>query len=180
MDPPIIETDRFTLRGFVPGDLDRLAEILGDPEVMRYMPGSRPWSREMAGKELGSIIEHWDRHPYGRWAVVDRRDGVMLGWCGLAYLPELDETEVAYLLDRSYWNRGYATEAALISLRFGFEEAGLERIIALAFPENAASIRVMEKIGMTYEKTTHIWRLDLMQYEITRDMHRRLGPLGSQ
>ena len=53
----------------------------------------------------------------------------------------------------------------------------LERIIALAFPENAASIRVMEKIGMRYEKMTHIWRLDLVKYEITRDMYRRLAPL---
>jgi RimJ/RimL family protein N-acetyltransferase len=177
MRPMTIETDRLTLRGFCPDDINRLAEILGDPQVMRYMPGDEPWPREWAERELRNLIEHWDEHGYGRWAVVDREDDRMIGWCGLGFLPELNETEVAYLLDKDYWNRGYATEAARISLGYGFEEAGLDRIIALAFPENAASIRVMEKIGMVYEKMTHIWRLDLVQYEITRDMYRQLGPL---
>jgi ribosomal-protein-alanine N-acetyltransferase len=177
MQPPEIGTERLNLRGFAQNDIDRLAEILGDPVVMKYMPGDEPWPREWAERELRNLIEHWDRHSYGRWAVVDREDERMIGWCGLAFLPELNETEVAYLLDKDYWNRGYATEAARISLGYGFEEVGLDRIIALAFPENAASIRVMEKIGMSYEKMTHVWRLDLVQYEITRDMYRQFGPL---
>jgi ribosomal-protein-alanine N-acetyltransferase len=164
----MIETERFILRGFVPEDIDRLTEILGDPIVMRYMPGDKPWPREWAERELRNLIGHWDQHGYGRWAVVKSEDDKVIGWCGLGFLPELNETEVAYLLDKDYWNRGYATEAARISLRYGFEEAGLDRIIALAFPDNAASIRVMEKIGMTYEKITHIWRLDLVQYGISR------------
>ncbi|MFB0558272.1 MAG: GNAT family N-acetyltransferase [Candidatus Bathyarchaeia archaeon] len=169
MRPPIVKTDRLTLRGFEYRDIDRLAEILGDPLVMRYMPGSKPWPREWAEKELRNIIEHWDQYGYGRWAVL-HEDGKLIGWCGLGYLKELGETEVAYLLDKDYWNRGYATEAARLSLGYGFEEAELDRIIALAFPENAASIRVMEKIGMVYEKVTHVWNLDLVQYKITREM----------
>jgi ribosomal-protein-alanine N-acetyltransferase len=170
MRPPIVETERFTLRGFVFEDVDRLAEILGDPQVMRYMPGDEPWPREAAERELRGIVEHWGLHGYGRWAVVDGEGGEVIGWCGLGFLPEIGETEVAYLLDKDYWNRGIATEAARISLRYGFEEASLERIIALAFPENTASRRVMEKIGMAYEKMIHIWKLDLVQYQISRDM----------
>jgi len=99
----------------------------------------------------------------------------MIGWCGLGFLPEIGETEVAYLLDKDYWNRGYATEAARISLGYGFEEAGLDRIIALAFPENAASRRVMEKIGMAYKEMIHIWKLNLVIYSITRDVYRAAG-----
>ncbi len=172
MQPPIFKTNRLTLRGFEYGDIDRLAEILGDPLVMRYMPGSRPWPREAAERELGRIIDHWDRHRYGRWAVV-HGDGRMIGWCGIEFLKELGETEVAYLLDKDYWNKGYATEAARFSLGFGFEEVGLDRIIALAFPENLASRRVMEKIGMVYVRMTHVWNLDLVQYVITSAMFRR-------
>ena len=171
MQPPIVETERFTLRGFESGDIDRLAEVLGDPMVMRYMPGDDPWPREAAERELDGIIEHWDQHGYGRWAVVDGGDGRVIGWCGLGFLPEIGETEVAYLLDKDYWNRGIATEAARISLRYGFEEAGLGRIIALAFPENGASRRVMEKIGMVYDETIHIWKLDLVKYSITREAY---------
>jgi RimJ/RimL family protein N-acetyltransferase len=173
MQIPLFETGRLTLRGFVPEDVDRLAEIIGDPVVMRYMPGSRPWPREAAERELGKIIDHWGRHGYGRWAVV-HGNGRMIGWCGIEFLRDLGETEVAYLLDKYYWNRGYATEAARFSLGFGFEKVGLDRIIALAFPENIASRRVMEKIGMVYEKTTHVWNLDLVQYQITGEMFRRM------
>ena len=172
MQPPIVETERFTLKGFASGDIDRLAEILSDPLVMKHMPGDEPWPREGAERELKSILEHWGRHGYGRWAVLDREDGRMIGWCGLGFLPEIGETEVTYLLDKDYWNRGYATEAARISLSYGFEEAGLDRIIALAFPENAASRRIMEKIGMSYKEMIHIWKLDLVLYSITREVYR--------
>jgi len=150
-------------------DLDRVAELLGDPDVMRYMPGDEPWPRDKAEKELRGIIAEWGERGYGRWAVVDDADGAMIGWCGLGYLKELDETEVAYILDRDYWNRGYATEGSMASLRYGFGEAGLERIVALAFPENAASRRVMEKLGMSFEGVIHIWKLDLVKYSITRE-----------
>jgi len=172
MKPPVVRTEHLTLRGFVPGDVDRLAEIIGDPEVMRYFPGGRPWPRESAEREVGKIIDHWGRRGYGRWAVV-HGDGRMIGWCGIEFVDELGETEVAYLLDKGYWNRGYATEAAWVSLGFGFKEVGLESIIALAFPDNIASRRVMEKTGMVYEKAIHIWNSDLVQYRITRDMFRR-------
>jgi len=164
-----IQTKRLNLRGFAPDDLDRLAEILSDPQVMRYMPGGQPLSRERSNRHLQSILSHWEQHGFGWWAVIHRADDRLIGWCGLTYLPEVDETEVAYLLDRPYWGQGFATEGAHASLRYGFEERNLERIIALAHLENGASQRVMQKIGMTYEDQLHLWGLDLAQYAINRD-----------
>jgi RimJ/RimL family protein N-acetyltransferase len=149
-------------------DLDRVVKLLGDPDVMRYMPGGEPWPIDKAEKELRGIIAEWEERGYGRWAVIDD-NGAMIGWCGLGYLKELDETEVAYLMDKGYWNKGYATEGGLASLRYGFEAVGLEKIVALAFPENAASRRVMEKLGMSFEGVIHIWKLNLVKYSITRE-----------
>jgi len=88
----------------------------------------------------------------------------IIGWAGLQFLPELDETEVGFLLDRPFWGKGYATEAALASLEFGFEHFGLDHIIALVHPENLASRRVIEKCGMSYTETLSLWGIELMRY----------------
>lgn len=168
MQNPTIETDRLTMRGFTSDDLDRLAAILGDPEVMRYMPGGKPYSRERAEAVLRNILGHWEQHGFGWWAIDYKVDGQLMGWCGLGHVEELSEVEVAYLFDRPYWGKGIATETAYASLRYGFDELELERVIALAHMENRASQRVMEKIGMVYESQLHLWGLDLVQYAITR------------
>lgn len=172
MQTPVIKTERLTLRGFALDDLDHLAAILGDPQVMRYMPGGKPYPRERAGTTLNNLLNHWDQHGFGWWAVICNADARLIGWCGLGHVNELAEIEVAYLLDRPYWGKGFATESAHASLRYGFEELKLDRIIALAHTENIASQRVMQKIGMVYETELHLWGLDLVQYAITQDVHR--------
>ena len=165
---PTVETGRLVLRGFVAEDLDPLAQILSDPEVMRYMPGGKPLPRERAERTLQGILHHWEQRGFGWWAVVYGSDARLIGWCGLGHVDELDAVEVAYLLDRPYWGRGVATEGARASLRYGFEQLQLERVIALAHIENIASQRVMQKNGMTYEADLHLWGLDLVQYAVTR------------
>lgn len=169
MQIPIIETDRLALRGFAPDDLNRLAEILSTPEVMRYMPGGKPMSRERAEANLRQILGHWEQHGFGWWAVVYRPDDRLIGWCGLGLVDELGETEVAYLFDQPYWGKGIGTEGAHASLRYGFEELDLHRVIALAHTENIASQRVMQNNGMAYEGELHLWGLDLVQYAIARE-----------
>ncbi len=169
MPIPTLHTPRLTLRPFTPADLDRLAEILADPDVMRYMPGGQPMSRERAERNLQFILSHWEQYGYGWWAVLPKADGRLIGWCGLTFVKELDEVEVAYLLDKPYWKQGIASEAAHISLRYAFEELELDRVIALAHVENIASQRVMQKNGMVYEKEIHLWGLDLAYYAITRE-----------
>jgi ribosomal-protein-alanine N-acetyltransferase len=168
MQVPTVETGRLVLRGFVAEDLDPLAQILSDPEVMRYMPGGAPMARERAERTFQSILHHWEERGFGWWAVVYRSDGCLIGWCGLGHVDELDEVEVAYLLDRPYWGQGVATEGARASLKYGFEQLQLERVIALAHVENIASQRVMQKNGMTYEAHLHLWGLDLVKYAVSR------------
>jgi RimJ/RimL family protein N-acetyltransferase len=166
---PRLDTQRLLMREFGPADLDRLAEMLSNPQVMRFMPGGRPVPRERVTAALNNIGREWQERGYGRWAIVPKIEAALIGWCGLGYVPELDEIEVLYLFDQPYWGRGFATEAACASLRYGFGTLKLERIIALAVPENVASRRVMEKLGMTYERDCHLWELDLVQYAIAPD-----------
>lgn len=168
MQVPTIKTERLVLCGFELHDLDELSAILNKPAVMRYMPGGSPFPRERAEKTLHGIIGHWEERGYGWWAVRRRDSPHLIGWCGLTYLEELNETEVAYLFDEPHWSKGLATEAALASLQYGFDEVDLDTIVALAHVDNTASRRVMEKCGMTYVENLHLWGLELAKYTIAR------------
>ena len=163
---PEIETSRLRLRAFTPDDLDDLLQVFGDAEVMKYISGGKPRSREDTQKGLLSSLEGWQRRGFGLWAVVVKESEKLIGYCGLIFLDDTPEIEVAYGLARAYWGKGYATEAALASLRFGFEKLQLERIVAVVNPDNVASQRVLEKLGMTYLKMAHHYETDLMYYEM--------------
>ena len=168
MTPPTLETPRLILRPFVPGDLDHLAEILTDPDVTRYLPGGTPRTYEQSEQILNFIIDHWNQHGFGWWAVTLKATGELIGWCGLKLVETTGETEVLYTFVKAQWGQGYATEAARASLRYGFETLKLDRIIAVAVPENRASRHVMEKLGMKYDGIAFYYNSDLASYSITR------------
>jgi RimJ/RimL family protein N-acetyltransferase len=164
---PVIETARLRLRLFRPEDLDPLATMFRDPQVMRYVADGKPADREVAHKALTSVIDHWRRHGFGRWAVENKETHQFLGYGGLRSL--LGTPEVVYHFATANWGQGFATELARASLRFGFEDHQFERIVAIAKPENAASIHVMEKLGMQYEMHTSYYDIDVVQYELSRE-----------
>jgi RimJ/RimL family protein N-acetyltransferase len=126
-------------------DLDGFAAAWGDPEVTRYLPGGRPRTREQVAGSLPGIIAHWQERGYGFWSLIFAGEGRWIGYCGLRYIPEVAETELAYGLLRAWWGQGLTTEAAHASLRYGFERCRLERIVAYAVPANAASVKVMQR-----------------------------------
>lgn len=146
-------------------DLEALATLWADPDVTRFLPSrGAPIPREKVTKSLQSFVEHWQERDYGIWAIVEDESSPMVGYCGLRYLADLDEVEVLYGLAKAYWSRGIATQAAKAAIAYGFNVANLDRIIAMAFPENQASRRVMEKAGLSYEKPIQIWQLDAVYY----------------
>ena len=164
---PLIETDRLRLRLFRPEDLDPLASMFSDPEVMRYVADGKPAGRDVAEKALTSVIDHWRRLGFGRWAAEDKETRQFVGFGGLRSLFGMPE--VVYHFAPTHWGKGLATELAQASLRYGFEEHRFESIVAIAKPENAASIRVMEKVGMHYEMHTSYYDIDVVQYKLARD-----------
>ena len=137
---------------------------------MRYLPGTM--SREQSEEQIARFVRHWMEHDFGLWAVEIRETEAFIGCVGLQYSEDWPEgehkTEVGWRLARSYWGRGLATEGALASLRCGFDELGLERIISIIQPENTASRRVAEKAGLTPRGETS-WRgTSVVWYTIDR------------
>jgi ribosomal-protein-alanine N-acetyltransferase len=165
-----IETARLFLRQWRKEDLEAYAHICADPEVMRYLPSTL--SREQSEEQIARFARHWEERGFGLWAVEDKASGAFVGFTGLQYQDDWSEgehkTEVGWRLERSFWGNGLATEAALASLRYGFEELGLERIISIALPENIASRRVMEKAGLTLQGETRWRNFDIIWYAVDR------------
>lgn len=185
-----VETERLLLRQVMPEDLDESARIFGDARVTKYL-GLRGETQSKGETEviLRSITAHWARHGFGRWAAVHKRDGRLIGYCGLRAFGE--NAELVYLLDHPYWGRGLATEMARACLTFGFEERAFDFIVSMARPGNAASRRVMEKVGMEYRQTVQFFKymaalgiqcgnlggcedFDVVQYMISRAVYRRV------
>ncbi len=150
----ILETKRLTLRPLTMDDLDVLATLYSYPEVRKYFP-DRTLTYEETKKELEWIIDVcYGRHGFGLWATIHKETGAFIGRCGLIpwALEGRSEVEVAYLLAKTYWGQGLATEAAQAILGYGFERLPVERLICVIEPENRASAKVATKIGMTYRK----------------------------
>jgi RimJ/RimL family protein N-acetyltransferase len=128
---PEIETSRLHLRQFSMDDLNDLFAIRSDPEVMRFIGEGQPHSLDQVRDALENVLSVWKQHGFGRWAVVHKANKKMIGWCGLAFLEKTDEIEIGYGIAKEYWGRGLTTEAAAASIKYGFEELKLNRIVAV-------------------------------------------------
>lgn len=143
-------TERLAHRAMVPGDAEAFFTLCSDPEVMRYT-GEPPLGSVGQARDGIERYPDFDKVGFGRWGCYLRSTGSLIGFCGLKHLDDLDEVDIGFRFLPEYWGRGLATEAARACLAYGFETIGLTRVIGLVLPENAASIRVLEKIGMVSE-----------------------------
>jgi [ribosomal protein S5]-alanine N-acetyltransferase len=162
-----IETDRLRLRAWADDDADRLHAIYGDAETMRFIGSSgRPTpDPEATRRIMDALREHEALHGFTLWPIDERDGEPMIGICGLAWVEgHGPEVEAAYLLRRDRWGRGYATEALRAVLRAGHGELGHDRIVALAYPANEASRRVMEKAGMRADGVTEAYGRTLTRH----------------
>lgn len=165
---PELETERLILRMFSPEDALTLHRIWNDAEVMKYIEGWRP-SPEDARAAMTRLVQHWRDKGFGQWAIVHKEDGQLIGYAGFKHLDQTPEVELLYGIDKPYWNKGYTTEVGRACLRYVFESTELERIVAVAMPENIGSWRVMEKLGMRREKIARYYNHDLVYYAILRE-----------
>ena len=165
----MLETERLSLRKFVPADLKKLIELRSDDEVIKYLGGRRLQNAEAIEKRMQFYMDCYVKYGFGMCAMVWKETGAMIGWSGLQPLEETGEIEVGYGMIKDFWGKGIGYEAALAWLRYGFETARLERIVAVASPENVGSWRIMEKCGMRREKTDTHYGMECVFYGITKD-----------
>lgn len=146
-----LTTPRLLMRQLLEEDAPELYLLNSDPEVLRYT-GDVPFASVDEAREFIRRYDQYTLYRRGRLGMFSKETGAFIGWCGLKYHPFNEETELGFRLKREYWNKGYATEAALASLDYGFNQLGLSTIMGRVIKENTASIRVLEKIGMRYWK----------------------------
>lgn len=147
----IIETPRLYLYEMAEADAADFYELNADPEVMRYT-GDVPFADVEDARQLVANYRQYQLRGYGRWTMIHKQTGAFIGWCGLRYIEDWQETDIGYRLLRRFWNQGYATEAANACIEYGFNQLHLTRIIGRTHKNNFASIRVLEKLGLCFEK----------------------------
>jgi RimJ/RimL family protein N-acetyltransferase len=160
-----IETERLVVRTFEARDGGAWVAMFSDPQVTRFLPAGPALTMETFKTALPARRAMEAELGYAMWAVEDKATGTFIGQCGLRPAATMDpnagsEIDLAYHLTRASWSKGYATEAVVGVLGHGLGSVGLDRVMAVALPENVGSWRVMEKAGMRYEGTGAYYGLD--------------------
>jgi len=168
----ILETERLTMRPITSDDLEWLIEMRTPDAVNRYLGGPAMQNRESLTKRLPFYLSCHEKNGFGFSVMTLKETGEKVGTSGLQPLEESGEIEVGYNLSEQFWRKGLGYECAMAWLKFGFETEGLEKIVAVAHPDNTGSWKIMEKCGMRFRGNEEHYGFDCVVYEITRDEFR--------
>jgi ribosomal-protein-alanine N-acetyltransferase len=165
---PLITTARLAMRPFSMDDVDELHRLWIDPDVRKFLWDDQVIPLETAVAVVESGVESFLRNGFGFWAICLKNRAGLIGFSGLRHFTEdgaeSGEVEILYGVAPEQWGKGIATEAAKAVLRYGFVDLKLNRIYAGADPPNAASFRVIEKLGMNFARRTVINGVEAVYY----------------
>lgn len=147
----ILETERLYLREFDVSDAKYFFDLNEDFDVIKYT-GDKSFVSFQEAEKFIKLYNHYKEYQFGRWAVIRKSDSQFLGWCGLKFSPKKNEVDIGFRFFKKYWNQGFATESAKACLKFGFEKFNFKRIVGRVMFDNKSSIKVLEKIGLVFEK----------------------------
>jgi RimJ/RimL family protein N-acetyltransferase len=167
MTEVVLETERLLLRMWREDDLKEYAKICADPEVMRFL-GGKTFSLTESWRHMAFMIGHWQLRGYGHWVVEEKSSGRLLGRLGFLYPVGWPGFEIGWTLGREYWGKGYATEGARRALDYAFTELDRDHVISCIHPDNAASIRVAERLGEKLEGESEILGIPVLVYGVDR------------
>lgn len=161
----ILETPRLFLRELETADAPSFFALNANPNVIRYTGNTAFTSIEEARVFLENYSDYQE-NGYGRWAVILKDSGRFLGWCGLKFDAETQQTDIGFRFFEEDWGKGYATESAQACLQVGFETFQLKEIVGRAMKANTASIRVLEKVGLHYVEDMVFDQQEAVLYKI--------------
>lgn len=164
-----IESERLTLRMLRESDFGAYADMCANPEVMRYIGDGQPLLRPLAWRNLAMMVGHWSLRGYGLWAAVEKSSGLFVGRIGFWQPEGWPGFELGWMLCRSFWGRGYASEGARAALQFAFTRLEQPHVISLIHPENTASIRVAQRLGESLAGSIEVMGKPALVYRITRE-----------
>src|SRR5687768_1829163 len=168
------ETPRLILREVVLDDAEGMLELDSDPEVHLYLPDRVIETVEEAKQSILDIRKQYKQFGIGRWSMIEKESGDFIGWAGLKWNvgPENNRMhfhDVGYRLIKKYWGKGYATEAAIASVKYAFNDMAIRELIGVADSRNIASVRVLQKAGMKYIETFYEDDIPLYWYSLKKD-----------
>lgn len=149
-ETPVVTTSRLRLRGFRAEDLPAHRAAVDDDPAVTWAHNRIPLADSL--RRWADRLDAWASDGFGMWIVEVAATGAVIGHAGLQRLDGTDDVELGYYLGRAAWGQGYATEAARATLAYGFEKAGLQRIVAVVRTENDASRSVLRKVGFRHER----------------------------
>lgn len=168
MNSIVIETERIFLREWFKEDFHYFKPIATNPKVMKYIGTGEIWSDERIQGFIDKNITLYKQYGFCMWALIYKETQNFIGFCGLSPLSP-HEMEIGWWLSPEYWGNGLATEAAFAVMSYGFERLNLPRIVSIAQPPNQRSIRVMEKLGMHFEKMSTDYRgIEVVYYALDK------------
>ena len=164
----LLKSERLILRQLCKDDQQNIYLLHNNADVMKYISTSKDnYTHEECREFIERQIAYYDSHPgLGIWAAENKNTGDFIGWVALKDLDNSEYIEVGYRLIKQHWGKGYATEAARALIKYGFNQLNLNKITAVALPENKASARVMQKAGMKYAGIKKYYNADVVFYEI--------------
>ncbi len=163
-----LATARLQLRPCTNADIEALHNLWTDPGVRKYLWDDIVITKEQAAEVVASSQQDFMKRGYGHWVIKLQGQKALIGWGGLRQFGEPPEVEVLYGITPEHWGQGLAVEATHAILQYGFTQLGLECIYAGTDPPNTASLRVMEKVGMHFDKRTEINGLEAIYQVISR------------
>jgi RimJ/RimL family protein N-acetyltransferase len=168
---PVLETERLILREWREEDFEPYAALCADPVVMRFL-GGKPLNRHDAWRNMASMIGHWHLRGFGLFVVEEKASGRFAGRIGFLQPEGWPGFEVGWTLGREFWGNGYATEGGRRCIDYAFDELDRDHVISLIHPDNAASIRVAERLGERHEGEAEVLGMTVRVYGIDRSARR--------